>query len=103
MRQFMIRYRFKDGSPEEWHKEVARFIAALQSDPELKGRISYRCLKERDGTGYYHLAAVADDQAGAALQTRAFFTHYTAETKRVAGGEVEVVPLQVIAETPPLA
>lgn len=99
MKSFLIKYQFKDGSREAWHQEIARFISALDSDPELKGRISYRCMKEQNGPGYYHLATAADDDASAALQRRPFFRPYTDETKRVAGGAVEVVPLEVIAET----
>jgi hypothetical protein len=33
----LIKYRFKDGSRETWHRDVAEFIAALDSDPDLKG------------------------------------------------------------------
>ncbi len=46
-----------------------------------------------------HLAATADDEAAKALQTRDFFKSYSAETKRVSGGTVEVLPLAIIAET----
>jgi hypothetical protein len=99
MKSFLIKYQFKEGTPEAWHAEVSRFIAALDSDPELKGRIAYRCMKEKNGLGYYHLATTLDDEAPAALQRKAFFGPYTEETRRVAGGTVEVVPLEVIAET----
>ena len=94
MKHFLIRYRFKQGSQEEWHREIARFIAALDHDPALKGKIAYRCMKRRDGADYYHLAATADDEATKTLQGRDFFRGYTEATKRVAGGEVEVVPLE---------
>jgi hypothetical protein len=63
MKYFMIKYQFAHGTPEDWHREIGRFIAALNNDPELKGRISYRCMKNRDDTSYYHLAAAADEQA----------------------------------------
>jgi len=99
MAQFLIRYRFKEGTQEDWHGAIRRFIAALDGDPELKGRIAYRCMKRRDGTDYYHLAAAADDQAIKILQSREYFPGYTEETKRVGGGEVEVLPLEIIAET----
>jgi len=66
----------------------------------LKGRIAYRCMKADNGSNeYYHLAAVADDEALKALQGRDFFKAYTEETKRVSDGTVEVLPLAVIAET----
>jgi hypothetical protein len=99
MKSFLIRYQFRNGPAEAWHEHVAAFIAALDSDPDLKGRIAYRCIKERQGTGYCHLATAVDDSAIAALQSKDFFRRYTEETKRVAGGEVEVVPIEVIAET----
>ena len=99
MKHFLIKYRFTDGTPEEWHREIGRFIAALDSDPAVKGKIAYRCMKRRDGAEYFHLATVADDSAGKALQTQAFFQSYTEGTKRVSGGTLEVVPLDIIAET----
>ena len=68
MKHFMIKYRFKSGSPEEWRGHIAQFISNLNSDPDLKGKISYRCMKERDGAEYYHLASTSDDEAAAALQ-----------------------------------
>ena len=100
MKHFMIRYRFANGTTEAWHGEIARFIAALDNDPELKGRIVYRCLKQRDDASYYHLASTADDEAVKTLQQRDFFKHYTEKTRQVAdGGDVAVTPIEWIAET----
>jgi hypothetical protein len=99
MKYSMIKYQFKSGTAEDWHREVARFIAALDGDPELKGRISYRCMKNRDDQNYYHLAAAADDQAIRTLQSRDFFKAYQTKTRQVAGGEVTVTPIELIAET----
>ena len=99
MKHFMIKYQFANGTTEQWHGEIERFIAALNSDPELKGKISYRVMKNRDDTSYYHLAAAADEQAIKTLQAREFFKHYTEKTRQVAGGEVTVTPIEVIAET----
>jgi hypothetical protein len=99
MKHFMIKYQFAHGTPEEWHREVGRFIAALDSDPELKGRIAYRVMKNRDDAGYFHLAAAADEGAVKTLQSRDFFKHYTEKTRQVAGGEVTVTPIEVIGET----
>ncbi len=58
----------------DWHKDIAEFIAALDTDPDLKGRIGYRCFKMRDGADYYHLASPKDDQVPKTLQTRDFFS-----------------------------
>ena len=100
MKHFMIKYQFTNGTTEEWHQEVGRFIAALDSDPDLKGRITYRVMKNRDDSSYFHLTAAADDQAVKTLQQRDFFKHYTAATRKAAaGGEVTVTPIEVIAQT----
>ena len=100
MKQFMIKYQFANGTTDDWHREISRFIAALDADPELKGRIIYRCLKNRDDSSYFHLASAADDQAVKTLQQRDFFKHYTEKTRQVAaGGDVAVTPIEWIAET----
>jgi hypothetical protein len=95
----MIRYTFADGTPEAWHAEIARFIADLESDPELAGRIAYRAMRLGEGPEYAHLAAVADEAAVKTLGSRDFFERYTAATERVGGGHVEVIPLEIVAET----
>jgi hypothetical protein len=101
MKRFLIKYRYAvpGEPPEAWHRQVAEFIAALDGDPELAGRIAYRCMKARDGAEYYHLAEPADDEAAKILQERPFFKRYTEESRRVAGGSLEVVALETIAET----
>jgi hypothetical protein len=99
MKYFMIRYRRSHGSEADWHKHIADFIAQLDSDPAVKGKISYRCLKRRDGTDYFHIAGAVDEQAIKALQGSAFFPRYNEETRKVAGGEVEVIALDTVAET----
>jgi hypothetical protein len=99
MKHFMIKYQFANGTSEQWHQEVSRFIAALDGDPELRGKISYRVMKNRDDASYFHLAAAADEAAVKALQSRDFFKHYQEKTRQVAGGEVTVTPIEVIGET----
>jgi hypothetical protein len=99
MKYFMIRYQFANGSREDWHRDIEGFIATLSSDPELRGKISYRCMKNHDDDSYFHLAAAADDQAIKALQSREFFKRYSEKTRQVAGGQVVVTPIDLIAET----
>lgn len=101
MKHFMIRYTRNSGTEADWHRDIAGFIAALDGDSELKGRISYRCLKLRDGSDYFHLAAAEDDQAVKTLQGKDFFKRYTEKTRAIAGGEVTVTPIEIIAETAP--
>ena len=99
MKHILIKYRFKSGSRDEWHREIERFISALDNDPELSGKISYRSTRGKEGDDYYHFVEVVDDQAVKTLQERDFFSSYTEKCERVAGGEVEVLPLEIIAET----
>jgi len=100
MKYSMIKYQFANGTADDWHREVARFVAALDGDPELKGRIRYRVMKNRDDAGYFHLAAAADDAAVKTLQSRDFFKAYQAKTRKAAAnGQVTVTPIEVIAET----
>ncbi len=99
MKQFLIRYSLKNGSAEEWHADIAQFIAAIEDDPELHGAISYRCMKRKDGADYYHLATPRDEAAVKALQSRDFFKRYNERARAVAGGEVEVIPLEHVAAT----
>jgi len=99
MKQFLIKYRHTSGTTEEWHKEIARFIAGIDGDPALAGKVGYRCLKARDGKDYFHIATVHDDAGRVALQERPWFKQYQAKTKEISGGTVEVLPLEMIAET----
>jgi hypothetical protein len=99
MKHFMIEYTLTSGTAEAWHADVAAFIASLDSDPELKGRIHYRVTRKKDSNSYYHFAAAADEQAVKALQQKEFFKRYTERTREVAGGEVTVTPLEIIGET----
>ncbi|MBR1129525.1 hypothetical protein JQ592_14630 [Bradyrhizobium iriomotense] len=99
MKHFMIRYQFRNGTTEEWHREIGRFIKAIDGDPELKGRIGYRVLKARDDGSYFHLASASDDAAQKTLQSRDFFRAYQEMTRKVAGGEVTVTPIEVIDQT----
>uniref|UniRef100_A0A939LYW6 ABM domain-containing protein n=2 Tax=Bradyrhizobium barranii subsp. barranii TaxID=2823807 RepID=A0A939LYW6_9BRAD len=99
MKHFMIRYEFRNGTTEAWHQEIGRFIKAIEGDPELKGRIGYRVLKNRDDASYFHLASVTDEAAQKALQSRDFFKAYQEMTRKVAGGEVTVAPIEWIDQT----
>lgn len=99
VKHFLITYRLKDGLEDQRHQEIVAFIAALDADPELRGKISYRCMKRAGASDYYHLASAVDEAAVKALQSRDFFSRYTEQTDRSAEGEVDVSPLEMIAET----
>ncbi|MEO7039786.1 MAG: hypothetical protein ABI186_07120 [Candidatus Elarobacter sp.] len=99
MKHFLITYRLTSGSEEQRRQEIATFISAVENDSSLRGKIGYRCMKAREGSDYYHLATATDDEAVKALQSRDFFSRYTDQTDAAAGGNVEVLPLEMIAET----
>ena len=99
MKHFMINYEFRNGTRDEWHREIGRFIRAIEADPELKGRIGYRVLKNRDDNSYFHLASVAEEDAQKKMQSRDFGKHYSAMTRQVSGGEVTATPIETIDAT----
>jgi hypothetical protein len=99
MKQFLIRYRHQHGTKEDWHREIGKFIANIDADPTLKGKIGYRCLKARDGADYFHIATVFDDSGQQALQQKEWFKAYQQATRTASGGTVEVVPLELVAAT----
>ena len=101
MKQFLIRYRRGGTDAETWHRDVAAFIAALDGDAELSGKIS-------------RIAACASPTAtiiciSPRRQTRPpsrrcnprdYFKRYNERTRQVAAdGKVEVLKLDVVAET----
>jgi len=100
MQQFMIRYRRQNADAETWHRDVAQFIAAVDADPELRGRIGYRVMRLGGGDDYVHIATPADDQAVKTLQSRDFFKRYNERVRAVAAdGKVEVTKLDLVGET----
>lgn len=101
MKRFLISYDFRlpPGEESAWHRDVATFIGELARDPEIGGRIRYRCMKAKNGQSYFHLAEPADDGAVPVLQSRDYFKRYTEATKRAGGGEVHVTELETIGDT----
>ena len=82
MKQFLIRYRRGGTDAETWHRDVAAFIAALDGDAELSGKISYRCMRIADSDDYLHIATPADEAAIKTLQSR----DYPSATRTDASG-----------------
>jgi hypothetical protein len=103
MKRFLITYTFSEGSELDWQATIARFIAAIDSNPLLAGKLSYSCMKSTKDASYYHLATVTSEDVVKTLGEQDFFKAYTEETERVGGGNVTVTPLEVIGETKPLS
>jgi hypothetical protein len=71
----------------------------LDDDSELSGKITYRCMRIADSDEYLHLASAADEQAVKSLQSRDFFKRYNEQTRAAGDGKVEVLKLEIVAET----
>jgi hypothetical protein len=99
MKYVLIKYHFSQGSREEWRRDIERFVESIRRDPDLRGKITYRAMKAAGGDDYYHLATAVDQAAADLLGERDFFDRYTTRTGEVAGGYVEVIPLEVVAQT----
>ncbi len=94
----LIRYSISRPS-EDWEREVLAFIQAIDREASLRGRLSYRCLKESDGVSFCHIAAAVDDSAVEDLKKKSFFKPYSAKLRAVAGGEPHFTKLQVVGGT----
>lgn len=99
MKHFLITYRLKDGLEDRRHRDIRTFIAAIDGDAELRGKVSYLSMKRGGGSDYLHVAAAYDEAAVKLLQSRDFFQRYTAQTDDAAEGEVEVTPLEILDQT----
>jgi hypothetical protein len=94
----LIRYTIIEPS-EEWEREVLAFIRAIDCDTSLRGRVSYRCLKETDGLSFCHVAAAVDDAAVEDLKQKPFFKQYSARLRAVAKAGPHFTKLQVVGGT----
>ncbi|MGA2551859.1 MAG: hypothetical protein ABSF50_17060 [Burkholderiaceae bacterium] len=99
MKSFLITYERLGGSVEQWHERIHEFIKGIDSDAELSGRISYLCLRSKDGNRYWHVAQALDENAAADLQRKDFFKRYSESMRAIADGHVDVVPLEIVART----
>ena len=93
-----IRYTLNTPS-ELWEQEVMAFIEAVDSDPSLSGRISYRSFKGADGVSFYHMSGAADAGALAELMAKPFFKEYAARVKAVSKIGPEVTQLNLVGGT----
>jgi hypothetical protein len=99
MKHFLIKYRLQHGSAEDWRRHIAEFVSALDTDPQLQGRIAYRVLKPVGSDDYYHLATAMDDEAVGILQAKDAFKRHNELTRLAAGEDVRGVALEIIAQT----
>jgi hypothetical protein len=94
----LIEYRIKEPS-KTWESEVVPFIEAIDGDPSLRGRISYRCLKQQDGVSFCHFAAASDESAVEELKRKPFFKPYSERLRAVAESGPKFTKVAVIGGT----
>ena len=94
----LIRYTVK-APTDEWEREVLAFIQAIDREPSLCGRVSYRCFRQADGVSYCHVAAAVDDSAVDDLKQKPFFKPYSARLRAVAESGPDFTKLQAVGGT----
>jgi hypothetical protein len=94
----LIRYTIGEPS-EEWEREVLAFIRAIDCDASLRGRVSYRCLKETDGVSFCHIAVAVDDTAVEELKQKPFFKPYSIRLRAVANAGPHFTNLRIVGGT----
>jgi hypothetical protein len=90
----IIKYRHTTGTTEDWHREIASFITRLTAS----GAQGRSAIAAGAATARTTIISRCSTTRRIAL-ARDFFKHYTEATRLVSGGSVEVVPLEMIAET----
>jgi len=99
MKHFMIKYQFANGTTEEWHREIGRFHLRARQRSRAEGK-DHLPLHEEPRRFQLLSSRRGRRRAGHQdLQARDFFKHYTEKTRQVAGGDVVVTPMELIAET----
>lgn len=93
-----IRYEF-NGDEAIWEATIARFIDAVNADPEIGGKFSYRVMKAREGKTRVHWGQWDVPETVQILQSREYFKEFAAVLKGFAGDTLSPVPLVGYAAT----
>jgi hypothetical protein len=74
------------GDEAAWKKATSDFIAAIDSDKEIAGRLHYRVNKARDGNRRVHWGWWDSPETVAKMQSRDYFKTFSAKVREMAGG-----------------
>ena len=82
----LIQYDY-DGDEGEWMAACEAFVSAIDADPRLKGKFSYRINKSADGVGRVHVGSWDTEETVKHLQSQDFFKAFAAkvETRTLQG------------------
>ncbi len=94
----LIQYDY-DGDEAAWLSAAEDFVAAIDNDPVLRGKFSYRVNIAADGVGRAHVGRWDSDETLAHLQSQDFFKTFAAKVGEFAGGAQNATRLRLAAET----
>ncbi len=94
----LIQYNY-DGDEGEWMTAVEAFVGAVDADPALRGKFSYRVNIAGDGVGRAHVGRWDAEETLAHLQAQDFFKRFAAKVSEFAGGAPNATRLRLAAET----
>ena len=94
----LIQYNY-DGDEGAWMAAVEEFTAAIDADPALAGKFSYRVNIAADGVGRVHVGRWDAEETVAHLQGQDFFKRFAAKIGEFAGGAPNATRLRLAAET----
>jgi len=94
----LIQYDY-DGDESAWQTAVEGFVTAIDADPDLRGKFSYRVNTAADGVGRVHVGRWDKEETLAHLQAQDFFKQFAAKVGEFAGGSPNVTRLRQAAGT----
>ncbi len=94
----LIQYNY-DGEEAPWLAAVEAFIAAVDGDPALAGKFSYRVNVASDGVGRVHVGQWDSEETLAHLQSQEFFKTFAGKIGEFSGGGPNASRMRLAAET----
>ncbi len=87
------------GDEAVWQKTIADFIAAIDTDAEVAGRLHYRVNKAREGNRRVHWGWWDKPETVAKMQSRDYFKTFSAKLREMAGDTLTTIPVTRHGET----
>ncbi|MBT7664936.1 MAG: hypothetical protein HN608_08420, partial [Rhodospirillaceae bacterium] len=94
----LIQYDY-DGDEGPWLAAAEEFVAAIDADPALHGKFSYRVNVAPDGVGRVHVGEWDSEETLSHLQSQDFFKTFAAKIGEFSGSGPNATRLSLAAET----
>ena len=98
MRTITIWYKYH-GPEENWRKVVGDFIAAIDGDPEIAGKLTYQVTIADDGETRIHWGRWDSQETLRVMQSRDYFKAFAQRVKEFAGGQPNSMSSDVVLKT----